>query len=162
MRSTRPATAGRSSRSPQAMAFLGFLAAQAAASTTAAQGEPEIPLQPMAQQVRAVESTLAYLGEPLPPEEHERINRATAGSDEAASVVELQAVLDAHVLLEVDINPESRVKVAQGRARPELVEGGTRLFLVKVRNAAGVTAPLAVDSPNGMPASHPSWASETS
>jgi hypothetical protein len=54
------------------------------------------------------------------------------------------------------------VKVAQGRAKPELVEGGTRLFLVKVRNAAGVTAALAVDSPNGMPASHPSWASELS
>ena len=33
-------------------------------------------------------------------------------------------------------------------AVPELVQGGTRLFLVKVLNEAGVTAPLAVQSPN--------------
>src|SRR5262245_15517097 len=160
MHTARSVTVMRSCRSSNAVALLAFLAVHAAASAPAAQAEPEIPLQPLAQQVRAVESTLSYLGEPLSREEHDRINRATAGSDEPAAVAELQAVLDGHVLLEVDVNPESRVKVTQGRAKPELVEGGTRLFLVKVRNAAGVTAPLAVDSPNGMPPSHPSWASE--
>src|SRR5206468_1896677 len=36
----------------------------------------------------------------------------------------------------------------QGPAKPEIVEGGTRLFLVKVLNEAQVTAPLRVDSPN--------------
>ena len=46
----------------------------------------------------------------------------------------LESILDAHVLLIVDINPESRVKVEQGTAKPELVEAGTRLFLVKVVN----------------------------
>jgi hypothetical protein len=40
------------------------------------------------------------------------------------------------------------VKAEQGAAGPELVQGGTRLFLVKVLNEAGVTAPLAVQSPN--------------
>ena len=35
-----------------------------------------------------------------------------------------------------------------GPAAPELVEGGTRVFLVKVLNEAGVTAPLRVESPN--------------
>jgi hypothetical protein len=40
------------------------------------------------------------------------------------------------------------VKVEQGAAKPELVEGGTRLFLVKVVNNGHVTAPLAVTSPN--------------
>src|SRR5208283_3010395 len=30
----------------------------------------------------------------------------------------------------------------------ELIEGGTRVFLVKVMNQAGVTAPLVVESPN--------------
>jgi hypothetical protein len=40
------------------------------------------------------------------------------------------------------------VKVEQGPAKPELVEAGTRLFLVKVINEAGVTAQLKVESPN--------------
>src|SRR6266481_1663406 len=48
----------------------------------------------------------------------------------------------------VEINPESRVKVAKGVAAPELVEQGWRQFLVKVQNDAGVTAPLKAESPN--------------
>src|SRR5438034_6397125 len=48
----------------------------------------------------------------------------------------------------MDISPESRVKVGPGPAKPELVEGGARLFLVKVFNQANVTAPLRVESPN--------------
>ena len=47
---------------------------------------------------------------------------------------ELEAVLDRYVLAVVAINPESRVKVTPGPARRELVEAGTRLFLVKVLN----------------------------
>ena len=60
----------------------------------------------------------------------------------------LESILDAHVLLNVDINPESRVKVEEGTAKPELVEAGTRLFLVKVINHGNVRAPLVVQSPN--------------
>ena len=56
-----------------------------------------------------------------------------------------------YVLARVHINPESRVRVEAGRAKPELVEGGTRLFLVKVINEAHVTAPLAVQSANTGP-----------
>ena len=105
-------------------------------------------LQPLAQQVRRLETALGFLGQPLPPEDHAAINAAIALPDESAAVGRLQEVLDRHVLARVDINPESRVKVEQGAARPELVQGGTRLFLVKVINQAGVTAPLAVQSPN--------------
>src|SRR5437667_236279 len=68
--------------------------------------------------------------------------------DWPAAVARLEAILDRYALFEVEINPESRVKVAQGAARPELVEQGARLFLVKVVNQAGVTASLAVESPN--------------
>ena len=39
----------------------------------------------------------------------------------------------------------------QGQAKPELMEQGWRAFLVKVHNQAGVTAVLAVDSPNAGP-----------
>ncbi len=119
-----------------------------------------IPLQPLAQQVRLLENALSYLGQPLGPADHERINRAIAGADEAAGAAEIEAVLDQHALLVVEVNPESRVKVTAGPARPELVEAGTRLFLVKVVNEAGVTAPLTVQSPNSGPTSTPSWSSE--
>ena len=118
--------------------------------TLAAQQAPTgvPPLQPLAQQVRRLETALGFLGQPLPAEDHAAINAAIALPDESAAVRRLQEVLDRHVLARVDINPESRVKVEQGAARPELVQGGTRLFLVKVINQAGVTAPLAVQSPN--------------
>jgi hypothetical protein len=109
---------------------------------------PVVALQPLAQQARAIAATLAYLGPPLPPADLRRIDEAMAQADERTAVERLQQVLDGHVLAVVDINPESRVKVAPGGARAELVEGGTRLFLVKVLNQAGVTAPLAVESPN--------------
>lgn len=107
-----------------------------------------VPLQPLAQQVRQIEAALSYLGQPLPREDHERINRAVAGQDEKTAVRELEEIFDPHALAIIEINPESRVKVRQGSARPELVQGGTRLFLVKVINEAGVTAPLVVESPN--------------
>jgi len=110
--------------------------------------------------VRLLENALSYLGQPLGPADHERINRAIAGADEAAGAAEIEAVLDQHALLVVEVNPESRVKVTAGPARPELVEAGTRLFLVKVVNEAGVTAPLTVQSPNSGPTSTPSWSSE--
>ena len=61
------------------------------------------------------------------------------------------AILDRYALVHVDINPESRVKVTQGTAAPELVQAGTRLFLVKVVNEAGVTAPLAGGEPPERP-----------
>ena len=107
-----------------------------------------VPLQPLAQQARQLEEALNYLGQPLPPAVHQHINDAIASADEAAAVRDLESVLDAYALVTVEINPESRVKVEQGAAKPELVEAGTRLFLVKVINNAQVTAQLHVESPN--------------
>ena len=124
--------------------------------------EPVVPLQPLAQHVRAITAALAYLGQPLPAEDLARIEEALAQPDERAAVERLQEVLDKHVLVVVDINPESRVKVARGAARAELVEGGTRVFLVKILNQAGVTAPLAVESPNSGRVYTPSWVSSGS
>ena len=60
--------------------------------------------------------------------------------DESKAVARLESILDDHVLAIVQINAESRVKVEAGPAPPELVEAGTRIFLVKVINEAGVTA----------------------
>ena len=107
-----------------------------------------VALQPLAQQVRRLETALAYLGQPLPAPDRQAIDTAIARTDSAGAVSEIQKVLDRYVLANVHVNPESRVKVEQGAAKPELLQGGTRLFLVKVLNEAGVTAPLAVTSPN--------------
>lgn len=57
------------------------------------------------------------------------------------------AVLDARVLIEMTINPESLLRVPRGPA--VLVQGGWRTFLVEVRNEAHTTAPLAFRSPQG-------------
>jgi len=107
-----------------------------------------VPLQPLAQQVRRLESALRYLGQPVSAADHLAINEAIALADEQAAASRLQELLDRHVLAVVRINPESRVSVEQGAAKPELVQGGTRLFLIKVKNEAGVTAPMTVQSPN--------------
>jgi hypothetical protein len=111
-------------------------------------GRP-VPLQPMAQQARQLVEALNYLGQPLSASEQKAINAAIALPDENAAVEALERIFDTHVLVNVDINPESRVKVEQGAAQPDLIEDGARLFLVKVVNLGGVTAELNVASPNG-------------
>jgi hypothetical protein len=109
---------------------------------------PNVPLQPLSQQVRRVENTLRELGQPIAPADRQAIDAAVASSDEDDAVQQLQETLDRYALAVVRINPESRVSVETGPARPELVESGTRLFLVKVLNEAHVTAALRVQSPN--------------
>lgn len=111
-----------------------------------AQTQP--PLQPFAQYVRRLEDALSFVGQPLPSSVHREINAAIAMENEAAAVTRLQELLDPYVIAMVEINPESRVKVTPGEAKADLVEEGTRFFLVKVLNQAGVTAPLQVTSPN--------------
>src|SRR4051812_15933596 len=127
-----------------------ILCAVAGAQNTTHEHSPSavIPLQPLAQQVRQLEEAMTYLGQPFEGADLRRIHEAIANPDEAAAVRTLESILDAHALLIVDINPESRVKVEQGAAKPELVEAGARLFLVKVINNGHVRAPLIVESPN--------------
>ncbi len=121
-----------------------------------AAAQTRVPLQPFVQEVRQVETTLAYLGEPLSPNAQSAINALTAKADEAEAVSGLEQILDKYALGIVEINPESRVKVRPGPAKHELVEAGTRVFLVKVINQAGVTARLQVKSPNALPVYVPS------
>jgi hypothetical protein len=131
-----------------AVVLAGFTLGLRAQERPAPSAAAPIPLQPLAQQARRLEAALGYLGQPLPPADRLALNDAIAMADEPAAAARLQQVLDRHVLATVHISPESRVKVEPGTARPDLVQGGTRLFLVKVINDAGVTAPLTVQSPN--------------
>jgi hypothetical protein len=125
-----------------------FLLAITFCSGLYAQHNPPVPIQPFALHLRQLEDALDYLGQPLPAADQRAINDALGQVDETRAVAEIEQVLDKYVLCIIGINAESRVKVEAGPAKPELVEGGTRLFLVKVQNQAHITAPLAVASPN--------------
>ncbi|MGH9406547.1 MAG: CehA/McbA family metallohydrolase [Terriglobia bacterium] len=105
-------------------------------------------LQPFADQVREIERALDFFGQPLAAKDRRAINAAFAAADPATAVARAESVLDRYTLVEVTINPESRVDVKRGEARADLVQHGTRLFLIKIVNQAGVTAPLRVESPN--------------
>jgi hypothetical protein len=105
-----------------------------------------VEMQPLAAQVRRLIDALDYIGAPLAADDRQAIEAAMRETDQARATGAIEQVLDRYVLLNVDINPESRVHTTQGRARPEVVQNGWRTFLVKVHNAAGVTAPLKVES----------------
>lgn len=103
-----------------------------------------------AQTARVVEA-LQQLGSPLSDEQRSAWEDAQNTDDPTKSARKIQAVLDPLCLAGVNINPESRVKVVAGQAPRELVQQGWRVFLIKVHNEAGVTAPLQVASPNAAP-----------
>ncbi|MFP6880467.1 MAG: CehA/McbA family metallohydrolase, partial [Roseibacillus sp.] len=108
----------------------------------------EVEAQPLSAQAKRVRDTLKFLGAPLTGAQQTALNKALAQTDQAQLVKGVQAVFDPLCLAGVNINPESRVKVAAGPASPDLVEAGWTVFLIKVHNEAGVTAPLRTQSPN--------------
>jgi hypothetical protein len=119
------------------------------------QAAPAAPLvkgvewQPLAAQVERLFEAMEYLGSPISPEIKTAFEEQAGKGDDAAAQ-QVQRLLDPLCLLLVEINPESRVKVARGAATPELVEQGWRQFLVKIQNDAGVTAVLKAESPNAL------------
>src|SRR5207247_1575934 len=70
----------------------------------------EVEGQPLAGNVRRLLDALDYLGAPLPAEQRKPIDAAVKEQDAA----KLQKLLDPHVLVQVSVNPESRVKVKRG------------------------------------------------
>ena len=111
----------------------------------------DVEFQPLAAQAVRVVEAMDHLGSPLAADDRKAVLDSAQGADARKGVAEIQRVLDRYCLLMVDINPESRVKVARGPAEAQLVEDGWRTFLVKVVNQAGVTAKFNIESPNGGP-----------
>lgn len=117
----------------------------------------ELPLvsgvaaQPLKAQARRVALALESVGEPLSAERQAALQKALDEMDDARAVEAIQKVFDPLCIAGVHVNPESRVKAQPGAAKKELVQHGWRVFLVKVNNEAGVTAPLGVSSPNAAP-----------
>jgi hypothetical protein len=110
-----------------------------------------VEFQPLVSQAKRVVEALDFLGQPLPSDDKAKLEATYTSADPASAATAIQHVLDRHCLVGVQINPESRVKATRGSAAPALVQQGWRVFLVKVHNEAGVTAPLRVTSPNAQP-----------
>ena len=111
----------------------------------------DVDLQPLKAQINRLIQAKEYLGEPFTEATKRALGQALGQADESEAVVSVQEILDKQCLADIQINPESRVKVNAGPAKRILVEQGWRNHLVKVRNEAGVTAPLQANSPNASP-----------
>jgi hypothetical protein len=109
----------------------------------------QVELQPLKAQVRRVVEAMNHLGFPLAPSDQQQLDAALANEDSNSARDGLQQVLDRYALYGVSINPEMRVKVSAGPAKPILNEQGWMQFLVKVHNESGTTAELKAESPNG-------------
>ena len=112
--------------------------------------EKDVEWQPLAAQVKRLIEATDYLGSPFSADEKKEIDTAVKDADTKRAAETIQTILDRHCLFGVTINPEMRVKVAAGPAKPELVEQGWRQFLVKVVNDSGTTAELRAVSPNAI------------
>jgi len=128
-------------------------ASPALCGSAAAEALPKIvgvDPQPVKAQAARIAQALELLGAPLTPERKKQLDAAVADANPVTSVDSVQAALDPLCLVGVTINPESRVSVATGPAAKQLLQNGWSIFLVKVHNEAGVTAPLAASSPNAV------------
>ena len=107
--------------------------------------------QPLVAATKRLVEALKYAGTPLPESDLSALHKAYADPKADSAVRRIQSVLDRYCLVGVHINAESRVKVAEGVVKRQLIQQGWRTFLVKVHNEAGVTASLQTDSPQAMP-----------
>jgi hypothetical protein len=103
--------------------------------------------QPLGQNALRLLEALQFLGAPLPVDQVAAVKAAAAAND----AKKVQELLDAHVLLAVNINPESRVKVGRGPAEATIQQGGYTPVLVKVVNEGAVKMGLRISSPQSGP-----------
>ena len=111
----------------------------------------QVPKQPLIASTDRLIEAMEFAGSPLPKSTVEAIRLAKEMEKPADVSKAIQEALDPLCLAGVHINPESRVKVAEGQAAKKLMQQGWRAFLVKVHNEAGITPELVVDSPNSAP-----------
>jgi hypothetical protein len=107
--------------------------------------------QPFAAQVQRLLDALLLIGEPLPAADSEAVKKVLDEPPSANTVDRLEAILQKHVLIDIQINPESRVSVTRGAAKADLVEQGWRSFLLRVNNQAKDTSKLQIRSPQALP-----------
>jgi hypothetical protein len=115
-----------------------------------------IEVQPLLAQIRRLVEALRSLGEPLSDSDLAPLTAAENSGDAAVIASAIDRLLATRCLVEVRINPEGRVSVTRGPAEARLIEQGWRAFLIKVRNEAGLTARLVMESPQARPVYRPS------
>ena len=115
-----------------------------------------VEAQPVLSQARRIIDAMRQLGEPFAEAELAGLKAAEDAGDPAAILAGIDRTLASRCLAEVRINPESRISIARGPAAARLVEQGWRAFLVKVKNEAGVTPRLVLESPQARPVYRPS------
>lgn len=120
-------------------------------STMALGQTAEVARQPLEAATDRLVEALRLAGSPLADEEIAELGKLRKLDANRRVVRKIQELLDKHCLVIVNINPESRVKLARGPAAPVLDQFGWTNFLVKVVNEAGVTAPLQCVSPQAEP-----------
>jgi hypothetical protein len=103
--------------------------------------------QPLGANVERLSKALEFLGSPLPA----AVAKPLTAAIEARDSRKIQETIDPHVLLQVNINPESRVKVTRGPASAIVQQAGYTAVIVKVVNESPVKAPLKVSSPQAGP-----------
>jgi hypothetical protein len=110
--------------------------------------------QPLLAQALRLKEALSFLGSSLSKEDEQGLEALQHQPLTQKTTQAIQEILDPYCLALVNINPESRVKVARGPAAATMVQNGWTSFLVKVQNEAGITAQLKAESPNAAPALH--------
>src|SRR5262245_436013 len=112
---------------------------------TAADPPPVVAVegQPFAANAGRLMKALDFLGAPLPADAAKELAKAIEDKD----AKKIQETLDKYVLFVVNINPESRVKVARGPAEAKLQQAGWTPALVKVINESTVKKALKILSP---------------
>jgi len=108
----------------------------------------DVEPQPLLAQALRLKDALTFLGSSLSKADEQQLMALQHAKPTPEVSKQVQNILDRYCIAEVDINPESRVKVARGSAEAKLIQNGWSCFLVKVINDAGVTAQLQVESPN--------------
>ncbi|MCE9545528.1 MAG: CehA/McbA family metallohydrolase [Planctomycetia bacterium] len=108
----------------------------------------QVELQPLLAEARRIATALDAAGAPLSADQQQALDKAISEADPKKGARAVQDIFDPLCIAMANINPESRVKVRPGPAPRQLTQQGWNVFLVKVFNEAGVTAPLNCTSPN--------------
>ena len=74
----------------------------------------DVDFQPLKSQIQRLIQAKDYLGEPFSADVKKQLIQAFAQADATEAIAEIQDILDAQCLVDVQINPESRVKVNAG------------------------------------------------
>lgn len=108
----------------------------------------EVESQPLLAQALRLSESLSFLGSSLSTDDEKKLSALEHLPPGPEVVKQIQNILDPYCLAMVNINPESRVKVARGAAPAKLIQNGWVSYLIKVTNEAGVNAALQAESPN--------------